>query len=856
MKMMVSVPSENDGRSFVPVSIESLLGQAPAVPGQYVQRSQFPSGFSESFDPSWVAPEYVPSPVMVESPAPARVRIPVITADDFRRRQRYAESGFNDRAVSKAGAKGAYQIMPSVLNDYVAATGKKGDLFDYDYNQAVRDWYVDWLMNRPVVNGNGNTQSDVNTWAKMAAAYNWGVGNLTKYLQRLKDKGEDIYNSTDWIEGLNPETRDYVKFIALQQDTTGPRTTEAFNKAMAKYNLASDGGRIRTLADKLIEKGYYSDGVKIRINRFDNGGDTENSEHVLKKYAGTVNDPMYFWDRIANTEAEARNFLLKRNIRESAESPKVEEYFNSYADSPGFARIRQNQKEWWLKRHPYKKIYELGAGKAMVSTDWLQRALRGLDATGTFDYDGYTESSKLMNSVTQPKGVIFIGTKETEEFPYIFAVPHEVAHIPNGTGFATSYGSAQREALDQNTNTEPGHDSEPDEKHSDIEALRYMLYREGIYDSRDDKDATPEDMKKLRELYPNIRPFLQMDDEKAAWMINHVADNNSSVDMSNVAADGGRIRTLAKKLMESGYYADGGKIHIDPSKRGTFKAQATKMGMGVKEAAHHILAHKDNYSSAMVKKANFAANFADEGGTLLRPYNKFEMGGPEGDGKKSQYEVGLEKYLASQADAKRLAAHEKSLNRTLPSTPILRYEELVDSITSEKKRVPVYGPSCIYTALDNYGNAYKVAGNEEFMSNPGKYGFQVIPLTELLPGDIVQSGGISYEGDYVPTHGMIFDGYDDEGYPLFNYSNGTADPEDSGGIRKHKRYPVYTEAGPDYSISDLYNRAYRFVGTPEDQARWKGEYKNTNGVHNTPLGSVLVPPSMLLEVPHMGLVQK
>ena len=59
-----------------------------------------------------------------------------------------------------------------------------------------------------------------------------------------------------------------------------------------------------------------------------------------------------------------------------------------------------------------------------------------------------------------------------------------------------------------------------------------------------------------------------------------------------------------------GTYAHGGGIHIDPSKKGTFKAQASKMGMGVQEAASHILANKENYSPAMVKKANFAKNFA------------------------------------------------------------------------------------------------------------------------------------------------------------------------------------------------------------------------------------------------------
>jgi len=62
-----------------------------------------------------------------------------------------------------------------------------------------------------------------------------------------------------------------------------------------------------------------------------------------------------------------------------------------------------------------------------------------------------------------------------------------------------------------------------------------------------------------------------------------------------------------------------GGIQIDPAKRGTFKAQATRMGMGVQEAASAILnAPEGKYSPAMRKKANFAKNFAkQEGGQVL-----------------------------------------------------------------------------------------------------------------------------------------------------------------------------------------------------------------------------------------------
>lgn len=80
-------------------------------------------------------------------------------------------------------------------------------------------------------------------------------------------------------------------------------------------------------------------------------------------------------------------------------------------------------------------------------------------------------------------------------------------------------------------------------------------------------------------------------------------------------------------------YRDGG-IHIDPSKRGTFKAQASRMGMGVQQAASSILnAPEGKYSPAMRKKANFARNFAKADGGYM-----YQMGGemmaqqPQGGG--------------------------------------------------------------------------------------------------------------------------------------------------------------------------------------------------------------------------------
>lgn len=75
------------------------------------------------------------------------------------------------------------------------------------------------------------------------------------------------------------------------------------------------------------------------------------------------------------------------------------------------------------------------------------------------------------------------------------------------------------------------------------------------------------------------------------------------------------------------YAANGGKINIKPSKRGTFTAAATKHGKSVQEFASQVLANPENYSSAMVKKANFAKNAA--GWHHALGGNLFALGGPE-----------------------------------------------------------------------------------------------------------------------------------------------------------------------------------------------------------------------------------
>ncbi|MEK7802675.1 MAG: lytic transglycosylase domain-containing protein, partial [Pseudomonadota bacterium] len=111
------------------------------------------------------------------------------------------ESRFNPHAVSRTGAQGLMQIMPSTAQ-YIAGNVEH-PLSHPETNIEVGQKYVKYLLNDKVVN---------NDLFKMAVAYNAGPGNLSRWKNDLKDIDDPML----FIESIpSGETRAFVERVML-----------------------------------------------------------------------------------------------------------------------------------------------------------------------------------------------------------------------------------------------------------------------------------------------------------------------------------------------------------------------------------------------------------------------------------------------------------------------------------------------------------------------------------------------------------------------------------------------------------------------------------------------------------------
>jgi len=117
------------------------------------------------------------------------------------------ESGFDGKAISRAGARGLMQLMPATARA-IARKNKLGYsrkrlLTDQHYNLQLGSAYLARLLDR----------YDGSTLLALAA-YNAGPSNVARWMSTYGDPRSDWVDPIDWIESIPlEETRNYVQRI-------------------------------------------------------------------------------------------------------------------------------------------------------------------------------------------------------------------------------------------------------------------------------------------------------------------------------------------------------------------------------------------------------------------------------------------------------------------------------------------------------------------------------------------------------------------------------------------------------------------------------------------------------------------
>lgn len=241
---------------------------------------------------------------------------------------------------------------------------------------------------------------------------------------------------------------------------------------------------------------------------------------------------------VMNPETLIRQFNLKTGGEEN------DAFWKRYADSPGFERIKENQRKWLENQNLPKDLIQSITKNDNTFYKELEDNIKNLDAD--FLYTDRPSKNSFAQTVSEEdqsdynKSFYVIGTQDSYDdenkifFPAISTEAHEYYHLVDPHVFDANLETTQNKILDLNQNTQLSenavyneHDAKNIEKAADIAALKKLLLDYNIYNVLGSEDATPEHIQKLRDIHPNLRSLLQMDNEQAAFMINHIAQNDN-----------------------------------------------------------------------------------------------------------------------------------------------------------------------------------------------------------------------------------------------------------------------------------------------------------------------------------------
>ena len=302
------------------------------------------------------------------------------------------------------------------------------------------------------------------------------------------------------------------------------------------------------------------------------------------------------------------------------------------------------------------------------------------------------------------------------------------------------------------------------------------------------------------------------------------------------AANKGRLTSLPNSFesSESNTFAEGGKIHIKPSKRGTFTAAAKKHGKSVQSFASQVLANKEDYSPAMVKKANFARNAAKWhhafGGDLLTHGAEWDNGvtviGNGGTHEESPYE-GVQMGVDNQGIPNLVEEGEVIFNDYVFSNRLT-----VPNAVREKYKLRGNKELTFADAAKQMQKESKERPNDPISKRGLRNAMSRLQQAQETVRQQTQEGQEGVQYAHGGRMGTLFDGFGPEGNYL-RYADFFFTPSDVNygytPIPSYVEDPYVNKAGvPKFGVGVGITPAGEYIETPKNMARAKAKRMGYN----------------------------
>ena len=312
-----------------------------------------------------------------------------------------------------------------------------------------------------------------------------------------------------------------------------------------------------------------------------------------------------------------------------------------------------------------------------------------------------------------------------------------------------------------------------------------------------------------------------------------LAKENLGIKATN-AANKGRLTSLPNSFesSESNTFAEGGKIHIKPSKRGTFTAAAKKHGKSVQSFASQVLANKEDYSPAMVKKANFARNAAkwhSFGGDLNTNGADFSNGqtivGNGGTHEENSYE-GVPMGMDAEGNPNLVEQGEVIFNDYVFSNRLFANGSLLESFNLPKS----YDGHSFAAIAEKLGDEAKERPNDPISKRGLLSSMSRLQQAQETVRQQTQEGQEGVQYAHGGRMGTLFDGFGPEGNYL-RHADFFFTPSDVNygytPIPSYVEDPYVNKAGvPKFGVG--ITPAGEYIETPKNMARAKAKRMGYN----------------------------